>query len=54
VYDFLWTFPPHEDIMTSVCHGGTDTVLVFSPDAPYKTLYAVYTLNFCLSKQLRD
>ncbi|MCJ1398303.1 hypothetical protein MMC11_001500 [Xylographa trunciseda] len=54
VYDFLGTFPPHEDIIAMVCYGKSQTTLIFAHDEPYKTLYSVYALKYCLARQLQE
>ncbi|MCJ1379414.1 hypothetical protein MMC17_002515 [Xylographa soralifera] len=54
VYDFLGTFPPHEDITAMVCYGESQTALIFAHDEPYKTLYSVYALKYCLARQLQE
>ena len=54
VFEFLGTFPPHDDITTLVSDEGTPTSLSFPADAPYKSLYSVYALKCYLTRRLQD
>jgi ubiquitin carboxyl-terminal hydrolase 34 len=53
VFDFLVTFPPHQDITTMVCVGEQPIATTFPPEVPYKTVYSVYALRTALSANLQ-
>ena len=54
VYNFLTTFPPHEDITSLVAEGPGSVSEPFSADFPYRTMYSIYALRGLLSQRLQE
>ncbi|KZF21582.1 ubiquitin C-terminal hydrolase [Xylona heveae TC161] len=52
IFDFITTFPPHERIRRLAMDDNMTATTLFPSLQPYKVLYSVKTLEFCLSKGL--
>ena len=53
-YNFLVTFPPHEDISIAALDDGRESRDIFPMDYPYKALYSVYSLQGTLTQKLQE
>ena len=54
VYNFLITFPPHDDVLTMASDGSQESSDIFPISCPYKALYSVYALKKLLMQRLQE
>ena len=54
VFDFLITFPPHEDITSMVCDGPCSIDDIFPKHVPYKTMYSVFAFRAALAANFQE
>ena len=54
VFNFLTTFPPHEDITSFVAREARPASEIFPIELPYKAMYSIYALRGLLSQRLQE